>query len=134
MQRQGVGPPDAVAVGLVELGTGELLEHGLVQPGGGLAGGRGQGHGEPLAECVGLGGEQHQEPGDRGGLAGAGAAGEHRGRLPHGPDGGGALLGAEPAAGHPLERGGEGGLVDRRAASRRSRVSRSSQTWVSSRW
>ena len=56
----------------------DLELHGLLQPGGGFAGGRGQRDAQPrLAVQFGLLGEQGEQPRHRGGLAGTRSAGEH---------------------------------------------------------
>ena len=58
--------------------TCDLLLHRLQQPGGGLAGRRGQRDPQPrVAVEFGLLGQQGQQPGDGGGLAGARPAGQH---------------------------------------------------------
>ncbi len=76
-----------------EAAVGGLGQHGLLQPGGGLAGRRGQGDRQPAPLRLRLVGEHADQPGDGGGLAGAGTAGEHGGPGAGGPHRGCALLG-----------------------------------------
>ncbi len=112
VQRGGHRAADAGAVGGIEVV--ELGQDGLLQPGRGAAGRRRQRDREPLAAGGGLVGEQDQQPGDGGGLAGAGPPGEHGGGLARGPDDGVLLSRAQVPPAHPVQGGGERGLVDRR--------------------
>ena len=118
-------------------GRGDLGQPGLdrlLQPGGGLAGRRGQRDRERLAAGRGLVGQQHQHPGDRGGLAGAGPAGEDRGAVPGGVIAACSCCSLTWAPRSSAARARRAG--PRRPASRPAsvRACRSSQTCVSSRW
>ncbi len=98
-------------------GFGDLGQPGLdrlLEPGRGLAGRRRQRDRELLVPCLRLVGQQDQHPGDGGGLAGAGAAGEDRRAVPCCVHRRLQLLLADPGAAQQGGRGLEPGLVDRR--------------------
>ena len=112
MQGQRVRPADPGAILLRQLR--ELGEHRLLEPGRGLAGGGGECDRRPPVVCRRLVGEQHQQPGHRRGLAGAGAAGEHGGPASGRTHRGGFLFRAEVLAADALQRRSERRLVDLR--------------------
>jgi hypothetical protein len=102
VQRLGHRPAHGVAVA-VERRTGERGADGLLEPGGRLAGRSGEGDPET---SVGLVCQQGEQPRDRGRLAGARPAGQHRRPLPGRRQRGRALLGVpivEQRRGQSLE-------------------------------
>ena len=98
-------------------GFGDLGQPGLdrlLEPGRGLAGRRRQRDRQLLVPCLRLVGQEDQHPGDGGGLAGAGAAGEDRRAVPCCVHRRLQLLLADPGAAQQGGGGLEPGLVDRR--------------------
>jgi hypothetical protein len=93
---------------------GRLPGDGLLEPGGRLAGRRGQRDPGWLAVAgLVLLGDEREQAGDRGGLPGAGTSGEHGRPAPRGRQGRVALL-LPARREEPLDRRGEQRVVDRR--------------------